>query len=144
MYQSIHPSFFLIFLRGVGGGAGLVTVLALGDEIGLGLPFRFSFLQELHLLPLVLLLVAGIVMLPRRLILRGQPRSFQCRRPVAEALGDVRTTHDLTGCWRIGHIDALTYIGDEVGVAGGFIFYRKSLVLRLQGLDGAFDDPLVQ
>ena len=63
MYQSIHPSFFLILLRGVGGGAGLVAVLALSDEIGLGLPFRFSFLQELHLLPLVLLLVAEIVLL---------------------------------------------------------------------------------
>ena len=33
------------------------------------IPFRFSFLQEQHLLPLVLLLVAGIVMLPRRLVL---------------------------------------------------------------------------
>lgn len=135
---------FFILLCGIGGGTGLVAVLALGDEIGLGLPFRFSFLQELHLLPLVLLLVAGIVMLPRWLVLRGQPRSFQCRRPVAEALGNVRTTHDLAGCGRIGHIDALTYIGDEVGVAGGFIFYRKSLVLRLQGLDGALDDLLMQ
>ena len=63
---------------------------------------------------------------------------------VAEALGDVRTTHDLAGCGRIGHIDALTYIGDEVGVADGFVFYRKSLVLRLQGFNGAFDDLLVQ
>ena len=116
----------------------------MSDEIGLGLPFRFSFLQELHLLPLVLLLVAGIVMLPRRLVLRRQLCGLQRRRPVTEALGDVRTTHDLAGCGRIGHIDALTYIGDEVGVAGGFIFYRKSLVLRLQGLDGALDDLLMQ
>ena len=60
------------------------------------------------------------------------------------ALGDVRTTHDLAGCGRIGCIDTLPHIGDEVGIAGGFIFYRKSLVLRLQGLDGAFDDLLVQ
>lgn len=63
------PVIFHCSFRGVGGGAGLVAVLALSDEIGLGLPFRFSFLQELHLLPLVLLLVAGIVMLPRRLVL---------------------------------------------------------------------------
>ncbi|HAX31359.1 MAG TPA: hypothetical protein DCX96_08830 [Oscillibacter sp.] len=69
MYQSIHPSFFIVLFRGVGSGAGLVTVLALSDEIGLGLPFRFSFLHELFFLPLVLLLVAGIVMLPRRLVL---------------------------------------------------------------------------
>lgn len=116
----------------------------MSDEIGLGLPFRFSFLQELHLLSLVLLLVAGIVMLPRRLVLRGQPRSFQCRRPVAEALGNVRTTHDLTGRWRIGCIDTLPHIGDEVGIAGGFVFYRKRLILGLQGFDSAFDDLLVQ
>ena len=83
-------------------------------------------------------------MLPRRLVLRRQLCGLQRRRPVAEALGNVRTTHDLAGCGRIGRIDALTYIGDEVGIADGFVFYRKSLVLRLQGFNGAFDDLLVQ
>ena len=35
MYPWIHPSFFIVLFRGVGGGAGLVTVLALGDEVGI-------------------------------------------------------------------------------------------------------------
>ena len=144
MYRLIHPSFFVVLFRGVGSGAGLVAVLTLGDEVSLGLPLRFPFLHELFFLPLVLLLIAGIVMLPQRLVLRGQPCGFQRRRPVAKALGNVRTTHDLAGRRGIGRIDTLPYIVDEVGVAAGRIFYRKSLILCLQGFDSALDKLLVQ
>ena len=33
--------FFMVLFRGVGSGTGLVAVLALGDEVGLGLPGIF-------------------------------------------------------------------------------------------------------
>ena len=135
-------SYFLF--RGVGGGTGLVARLALGDEVCLGLTLFPALLHELRLLTRVLLMEAGIAILARRLILRRQACCFQSSRPVAEALGNVCAADHLAGSGRIGGVNAATHIVDKVGIAGSFVFYRKSLVLRLQGLAGTFDDLLMQ